>query len=813
MATRRAKTTTPRGATKRTSPPAAKGQSAARASSSGSELHKQSSATLNAVGEIATTSGVKTIIYVHGIGNKPIASVLKCQWDTALFGTSLGDQTRMAYWVNRENYPTPLAGTCASGDTVKGGAGEISTDALRTMDAGGTDPVRVEIEALTSKASQRKTLASIAAKLETKSAAADALSALDVHAEVLPLPPFLRRFITKELTRLFLRDVNDFLFHKDRRDQMRKSLLDRLNAGGGPFVVVAHSQGTMIAYDVLRELAKDQYDVRLFVTIGSPLGLQEVQDMFHQWSGETTLRIPDCVSRWVNVADRLDPVAFDNDLSDDFTGAFKIENHADLNLNPDSPSHPHSATGYLSTEFVRTPVRDAVGNGFGQEVGKFVIARDLANQMEDAFAEQRHDVLIELKAPDGTEEVSTRADLEKALRKMVAGHEDAAKIDPLRRYIAAKLTRSEVETLRTKFGQIAIERVWRDAPKAALIAESSQTLQVRPANDAYHAVGQNIHWAILDTGLAVDHPHFLQHANLAAQFDCRKTGPIAAVPLKTSTDGHGHGTHVAGIIAGALKPLKKVDGKRVGIDMRGMAPEAKLHVYKVLDDAGGGQDSWIIKALDHIAQTNESSSELVIHGVNLSLGGPFDPSVFGCGHTPLCEELRRLWRQGVVVVLAAGNDGYAILQSSHGDLAANLDLSIGDPANLDEALAVGSVHKTAPHTYGVSYFSSRGPTADGRKKPDVVAPGEKIASACHSFSEKPAGTYKYENLYVEMSGTSMAAPHISGMVAAFLSLRREFIGYPDRVKEMLMASCTDLRRDEYIQGAGLPNLIKMLALN
>jgi len=64
-----------------------------------------------------------------------------------------------------------------------------------------------------------------------------------------------------------------------------------------------------------------------------------------------------------------------------------------------------------------------------------------------------------------------------------------------------------------------------------------------------------------------------------------------------------------------------------------------------------------------------------------------------------------------------------------------------------------------------------------------------------------------------MSGTSMASPHVSGLLASFLSLRKEFIGYPDRIKAMLLASCVDLGRDCYIQGAGLPNMIKMLALN
>jgi subtilisin family serine protease len=161
----------------------------------------------------------------------------------------------------------------------------------------------------------------------------------------------------------------------------------------------------------------------------------------------------------------------------------------------------------------------------------------------------------------------------------------------------------------------------------------------------------------------------------------------------------------------------------------------------------------------------------------------------------------------VVVVLAAGNEGFARLVSDGGELDANMDLSIGDPANLDEAICVGSVHKEKPHTYGISYFSSRGPTADGRQKPDVVAPGERILSCRH----KPLGAGKgMEELYLEMSGTSMAAPHVSGMLAAFLGARREFIGYPNKVKQILLDNCTDLKRDRNHQGAGLPNLVRML---
>jgi hypothetical protein len=146
----------------------------------------------------------------------------------------------------------------------------------------------------------------------------------------------------------------------------------------------------------------------------------------------------------------------------------------------------------------------------------------------------------------------------------------------------------------------------------------------------------------------------------------------------------------------------------------------------------------------------------------------------------------------------------------------NLDLSIGDPANLDEAIAVGSVHRVNPHTFGVSFFSSRGPTADGRQKPDVVAPGEKITSARSDFEEqikraRPGAKRAMRDLYVAESGTSMAAPHVSGVLAAFLSMRREFIGYPDRVKQTLIESCIDLGRERHSQGAGLVSLVPMLA--
>ena len=618
-----------------------------------------------------------------------------------------------------------------------------------------------------------------------------------------------------------MRDVHDFLFVEERRRAMEQSLIERIEAGGGPFVIVAHSQGSMIAYNVLRRLSPSQCKVPLLVTIGSPLGISEVQDVLRQFAGKPSgkLPFPPCVDRWINVAAYFDPVAADPSLAEEFESKGRRTIEDALIQNPDSPRHPHSATGYLRTEEVRSAVREVTGTSFEQMISRFALAKDLVSDMEDGQHSQLHSALIQLsddraKRFDSTGELDgLRLQVTEKIREVVIAsgrNFDEAEVDPLRHFISARLTRLELETLRSYFDDLKIAGIWRNAKKRALITDSTHTIQAKPANLGYGADGNNVCWAVLDTGIRGDHPHFKKHGNILRQWDCTKRG--AAQELKPGTkafgelDKDGHGTHVAGIIAGEYE---------VGSDIyTGMAPRAGLFGFKVLDDNGEGEDAWIVKALDKIAEINEKAGSLRIHGVNLSLGGSFDPEVFGCGHTPLCQELRRLWRQGVLVCLAAGNEGYAVLMGEDGEIPTNLDLSIGDPANLEEAIAVGSVHKLNPHTYGISYFSSRGPTADGRRKPDVVAPGERIISARHDWRKIVQANKRVEkDLYVDMSGTSMAAPHVSGLLASFLSLRREFIGYPDRVKEILLGGCIDLKRDPYMQGAGLPNLIKMLALN
>jgi hypothetical protein len=756
------------------------------------------------------SNAARTIIHVHGIGNKPEPQVLKCQWDTALFGFDLGERSRLAYWVNRGYYPEPAAATCATGD-------RITTDELSGPPSLGAralavdEPIQGFVAEITDDKAAQQTLLAIARRLDREPPATTerTLRAHQVGAKISPFPKPVRQWLTRRLTGALLRDVNDLFFVEERREVMRNSLKERIVAGGGPFVVIGHSQGSMIAYDVLCEMSREQPapDVALFVTIGSPLGIQEVQDQLKVLTKQKRLGVPPCVRRWLNVADPLDPVAFDKRLKSDFAAHKGVAIEDDLEWNPDSPRHPHSGTGYLATKPVQRAVKSATDTALFQPVAPFVIAREVVRHLENSSGEFRHKVLIELSDP--TE--SGAASLDTARRNVVqqivsvsgcAEDDEDVCIEPLQRFVAAHLTRSETETLANTLAQPGVQgrvlrRIWRNAPKRALLGSSIHTVQAHPAHVAYMAHGADVGWAVLDSGIVERHPHFKAHGNVKSQHDCTRRGPPAE---GSAGDENGHGTHVAGIIAGQFT---RPDGTSIS----GIAPKAGLHVYKVLNKDGDGDDAWIIKALDHIAATNESAGQLVIHGINLSLGGSFDQSSYACGHSPLCRELRRLWRQGVVVVVAAGNEGFVTLESTDGPIDANMDLSIGDPANLDESIAVGSVHKAHPHTYGISYFSSRGPTADGRQKPDCVAPGERISSCRHDI---PANSKDPKKLYVEMSGTSMAAPHVSGIIAAFFSIRREFIGQPDRMKEILLSNCTDLQRDRPMQGAGLPNLVRML---
>jgi serine protease AprX len=400
-----------------------------------------------------------------------------------------------------------------------------------------------------------------------------------------------------------------------------------------------------------------------------------------------------------------------------------------------------------------------------------------------------------------------------------------------------------------------IYSIWPDFEVRALLTKSYTTVKADAARAAFAAMGDGIVWAVLDSGIDKSHPHFQRHAN----FDL-------PAPLKSAhrnftddegdayVDEYGHGTHVAGIIAGEMSvnpmpgeapdaPKRGIkafasqvneDGKPESLQMEvtqicGVAPRCKLLSIKVLNKNGVSRARSIIVALEHVHQLNKFGRQIIVHGVNLSVGYGYEPEWFACGQSPLCEAVDLLVRSGVVVVVAAGNTGYGWLQAfgKRDPVSAAMDLSINDPGNAELAITVGSTHREKPHLYGVSYFSSKGPTGDGRLKPDLVAPGEKIISCAAGLKRKdadlgkmgitrdPAGKYTDKDgveygAYVEDSGTSMAAPHVSGAIAAFLSIRKEFIGRPERVKEIFCSTATDLKRERHFQGYGLVDLMRAI---
>lgn len=767
------------------------------------------------------------LVYMHGVGMQEPRERLRLLWDLALFGrelnsTSPAGESRMAYWTDLVVPPT-----AAGRPTVAWARSEFGRDPaqnqLNLSQLRGDFAIpRADDEA------ELRLLRLWEKLLRRFDVDTDSPARSRLESKILPLPRWARRPIAKVALRLLLGQFAAYFLNPEIRDRIRQRLDDELPDNGDEDVVlVTHSLGTVIAYDVLTMRARlgRPVPVRQFVTLGSPLGIDEVQDFL-----EEPLAVPTHVRQWLNYCDLLDPVALDKGLAGDFTPGVhddpsgggrqpvRIEDTLLMNQRT-TRGNPHAALGYLAHPKVRRAVADASRI---DSMRQFLVARDVATELGEL--EQRQAVLFEVREPNSSADARLEApgrelsltqrvaraarDIERIVRDTAVAEEQPAdvaiadaRIDRLQRFVAARLLPSELLTIVGRHQELFVYTVWKSTRKRKLTDRTARVVQADAARESYGAFGSDIAWAVLDTGIASDHPHFKKHKNVVAVWDCTRPGKPIDLLKGGATDRDGHGTHVAGILAGEGQDHDETL-------RRGIAPAANLHVYKVLDDDGAGEDAWIIKALDHIAERNDNASRPRIHGVNLSLGGPFDSTVYGCGFSPVCQELRRLWRNGVLVVVASGNEGKVEVETGDGAVELNSPMSIGDPANLEECIAVGSVHADKPHLYGISGFSSRGPTADGRAKPDCVAPGERIVSCNAHHAHEPKDSKG--RLYRAESGTSMAAPAVSGLLAAFLSARREFIGRPDEVKALLLRTCTDLGRDRYHQGRGMPNLMKML---
>jgi len=287
-----------------------------------------------------------------------------------------------------------------------------------------------------------------------------------------------------------------------------------------------------------------------------------------------------------------------------------------------------------------------------------------------------------------------------------------------------------------------------------------------------------------------------RHLDAGRELDWSLAEPLVEIRHRTgeyAPPEHDHGTHVAGILA---SDWRRDDPELPLIE--GICPDLRLYDLRVLGPDGSGDELSVISALQLIRHLNARHDYFVVHGVNLSLSIHHDVANFACGRTPVCDECERLTGAGVVVVAAAGNQGYLRYLTEAGPTESYQGISITDPGNAESAITVGATHRQRPHTYGVSYFSSRGPTGDGRTKPDLVAPGEKISAPV------PGPDLRRKD------GTSMAAPHVSGAAALLMARYNELVGQPLRIKHILTSNATDLGRERYFQGAGMLDLLRAL---
>jgi serine protease AprX len=279
--------------------------------------------------------------------------------------------------------------------------------------------------------------------------------------------------------------------------------------------------------------------------------------------------------------------------------------------------------------------------------------------------------------------------------------------------------------------------------------------------DRHRASGVNISVAVIDSGLDANHPDVSGQV-LAVNVNRNASGPA---------DGYGHGTHVAAIING-----HDADGQYYGI-----APSVTVISVKIADDAGQAFESDLLRGLDWI-RTNRDAYH--IRAVNLSVSSGLASSY---AVSPVDAAVERLWNDNVTVVAAAGNLGTA------------QDAVWYAPANDPYVITVGCLddnQTTATSDDSLCPISSRGVTEDGFAKPDVIAPGRKIVSALstgiNGRGSVLAGEFRdritADGEHIRLSGTSMAAPAVTGAIA--LLLQRHGGLQPNQLKQLLVNSAS-----------------------
>jgi serine protease AprX len=384
--------------------------------------------------------------------------------------------------------------------------------------------------------------------------------------------------------------------------------------------------------------------------------------------------------------------------------------------------------------------------------GADTVHPNLEARLDSLEGQERAKIIVQLDAPPTDARIAA---LEREVGPLAISRRFAI-LDGF----AATATATQIEALAGLPGvtQIEANPVLRGANDGAQAAFGVSKARL----DLSSLDGAGIAIAVLDSGVSPGHPD-LNGGKVIAFKDMVSNSPVAY-------DDNGHGTHVSAIAAG--------DGEASGGQFRGVAPAASLVSVKVLNSALVGSAGEVVSGIEW-AVANRNSFGVPIKVIVLSLQS--EPGACSSGDDAVSDAVDKADAQGVLVVVAAGNGGPGAC-------------SIGSPAAAAHALTVGAMADTSEGGFRLASFSARGPTQEGRIKPDVVAPGVGITAASASSG------------YETRSGTSMAAPFVAGVAALMLDANPALSA--QQLKDTIMNTAVDWGRsgDNTAAGSGGPDI-------
>ena len=310
-------------------------------------------------------------------------------------------------------------------------------------------------------------------------------------------------------------------------------------------------------------------------------------------------------------------------------------------------------------------------------------------------------------------------------------------------------------------------------------------INVVEADDAWDFgyTGQGVTIALVDTGVApvdgVQTPGKLVNGpDLSFDSQSKKSNP----------DGYGHGTHLAGIMAGrASDAPADIDGNTAKKHFLGVAPDAQVLNMKVGAANGAVDISQVLASIDWVVQ-HQNDNGMNVRVLNLSFGTDSTQSYMV---DPLAFAVELAWNNGIVVVVASGNDG----AQNH----------MRSPATDPFVIAVGAVNDYGSARSGDDVVASFSNCGSSRRHVDVLAPGKSIVSLLAPGSDAATHTKAIvDGSYIKGSGTSQAAAAVSGAAAVILEQHPNYT--PDQVKALLMQTATPISASTQCQGAGVINL-------